>query len=50
VYVDAQIVVYTVEKHPVFAPILRPFWRTVQSSQISVVTSDLTILEMLVHP
>jgi predicted nucleic acid-binding protein len=50
VYVDTQIIVYTVESHPIFAPHLRQLWAAVNSGAIAVVTSDLTLLEMLIHP
>jgi predicted nucleic acid-binding protein len=50
VYIDTQIVIYTVEKHPVFSPLLLPFWQSVQAGTATAVTSELTILEMLVHP
>jgi predicted nucleic acid-binding protein len=50
VYVDTQIIVYTVERHPDFAPLLLPLWEAVQSSRLTAITSELTILEMLVLP
>jgi predicted nucleic acid-binding protein len=50
VAVDAQIVIYSVEKHPVFGPLVRPLWEAVQKSQLEVVCSELTILEVLVGP
>jgi predicted nucleic acid-binding protein len=50
VYVDTQIIVYTVERQPDFFPLLLPLWKAVQLSELSVVTSELTILEMLVLP
>ena len=50
IYLDAQCVIYSVEKHPVFFPLLRPLWRAVQSGTHEVVTSELTILESLTGP
>lgn len=50
VAVDAQIVIYSVEKHPVYSPILRPLWQAVQAGSLEVVCSELTVLEALVGP
>jgi predicted nucleic acid-binding protein len=50
VYVDTQVVIYTVEKHPVHERRLRPLWQAVQAGSIEVVTSELTLLEVLVAP
>ena len=50
VYLDAQGFIYSVEQHPVYQPLLRPLWTEVQSGAITVVTSELTILETLVKP
>lgn len=38
------------EKHDDFWPILEQFWATAKSGEISVVTSELTLLEVLVKP
>jgi predicted nucleic acid-binding protein len=50
VYVDAQCVIYSVERHPTFAPPLDPFWLEVQAGRLTAATSELTILEALVLP
>jgi predicted nucleic acid-binding protein len=50
VYGDAQIFIYSVEKHPIYAPLLRPLWESVARGDIEVVTSELTLLETLVGP
>ena len=50
VYVDAQVLIYSVEKHPVFAPLLRPLWAAVQNESIEAVTSELSLMETLVGP
>lgn len=50
VYVDAQVVIYSVEKHPTYAPLLRPLWAAVQAGTVQAVTSELTELEVLVGP
>jgi predicted nucleic acid-binding protein len=50
VYIDAQIAIYTVERHPRYALTLQPLWLALASGAITVATSELTILECLVHP
>lgn len=50
VYIDAQIIIYTVDKEPNFWPRLQPLWQAVQSGSIELVTSELTMLECLVIP
>ncbi len=50
VYVDAQVVIYSVEKHPTYAPLLRLLWAAVLAGTVEAVTSELTVLEALVGP
>jgi hypothetical protein len=50
VYADAQIFIYSIEKHPTYAPILRPLWESVARGDLEVVSSELTLLETLVGP
>ena len=50
VYVDAQICIYTVERHVKYAPVLQPLWVAARAGQVTVVTSELSILESLVLP
>jgi predicted nucleic acid-binding protein len=50
VYADAQIFIYSVEKHPNYAPPLRPLWEAVARGDFEVVSSELTLLETLVGP
>jgi predicted nucleic acid-binding protein len=49
-YIDTQSVIYTVEQHPVYAPLLDSFWQAVQSKSVCVATSELTVMESLVGP
>ena len=37
VYLDANSVIYTVEKHPVYGPLLHPLWQAAQAKLIEVV-------------
>ncbi len=50
VYLDAQCLIYTVEQHPVYLPLLRPVWAAAQAGIVRIVTSELSILETLVGP
>jgi predicted nucleic acid-binding protein len=50
VYLDANPIIYTVEKHPNYGPLLLPLWHAAQAKTIEVVTSELALLEMLVGP
>jgi len=50
VYVDTQTMIYTVEKHPVYASLCRPLWEATVRKQIRVVSSELTLMETLVLP
>jgi predicted nucleic acid-binding protein len=50
VYVDTQIVIYSVETHPAYWSTLRPLWTAVQHAPLSIVSSQLTMLETMVAP
>lgn len=50
VYVETPAIIYTVEPHPVYAPLLRPLWEAAQAQSLQIITSELTLLEALVHP
>ncbi len=50
VYVDAQIAIYTVERFPKYASPIRTLWTAAQAGTITVVSSDLTLMETLVLP
>ncbi len=50
VYVDANTVIYSVEKHPDSAPLLRPLWQAAQASSLGIVSSELVLLETLIGP
>ncbi len=50
VYVDANSVIYAVEKIEPYRSFLAPLWPAAQAGQVSIVTSELTWLETLVKP
>ncbi len=50
VYLDANPIIYSVEKHPVFGPLLQPLWQAARAKTIEVVSSDLVLMETLIGP
>ena len=50
VYLDANSVIYSVEKHPVYWPLLEPLWQATKGKTIEIVSSDLVLMETLVGP
>jgi predicted nucleic acid-binding protein len=50
VYADTQVFIYSVEKHPTYAPLLRPLWESAARGNHEVLSSELTLLEALVGP
>jgi predicted nucleic acid-binding protein len=50
VYIDTPVLIYTLENHPDFYPLLRELWAKFENSQISIATSELIITEALVSP
>ena len=50
VYVDAQVFIYTVERHALYSPLVDPLWQAVQAGTLEVVGSELTLMESLVGP
>ncbi len=50
VYVETPTLIYSVERHPRYGPLLDPFWQAAQAWQITPISSALTITEVLVMP
>lgn len=50
VYVDAQIVIYTVERFPRYVDAVLPLWQASTAGQLEIVTSELSLLEVMVGP
>ena len=50
VYADSVIMIYTVETFPAYWPTLQPLWKASQSGSISVISSDLALMETLTGP
>jgi predicted nucleic acid-binding protein len=47
---DTAPLIFYIEDHPSYADLLAPFFEAVKSGEIRVVTSTVTLLEVLVHP
>ena len=47
---DTAPLIYFIEEHPIYLPIVRPFFQAVEDGDIAVVTSMVTLLEVLVQP
>ncbi len=47
---DTAPLIYFIEKHPVYLPLLQPFFEAVERGDIEIVTSALILTEVLVHP
>jgi predicted nucleic acid-binding protein len=50
VYLDANSIIYTVEKHATYGPLLAPLWLAAQAKTFEVISSEITLLECLVVP
>jgi predicted nucleic acid-binding protein len=50
IYIDANILIYSVERVGPYAVQLAAFWRWVEAQRLAVLTSELTALETLVGP
>ncbi len=50
VYLDTAPIIYSVEKHVDYWPLLRPMWAASKAGQIELVSSELVLLETLVGP
>ena len=50
IYVDTQTIIYTVQNHPTYAPLCRPFWQAARIGRSGIFSSDLALLETMVLP
>ena len=48
--VDTAIFIYFIEEHPTFLPLVEPLFREVDEGRLELITSVLTLLEVLVVP
>src|SRR5205823_9206029 len=49
-YIDTMTLIYTVERYPAYLPLLEPLWQAAQTGTIEIVSSELTLMEVLVGP
>lgn len=47
---DTAPVIYFIEEHPIYLPTVDPFFSALDQGDFTVVTSIMTLLEVLVHP
>jgi hypothetical protein len=47
---DSAPLIYFVELHPLYLPLVDPFFEAMEFGDIQLVTSTLTLTEVLVHP
>jgi predicted nucleic acid-binding protein len=47
---DTAPLIFYIEDHPTYGDLLAPFFEAVRSGEIRIVTSTVTLLEVLVHP
>ena len=50
IYLDTAPIIYSVEEHEFYWPVLQPLWALLKNAEIEVVTSELSMLETLVLP
>jgi hypothetical protein len=50
VYFDSQAVIYSVETHADYWPLLEPVWEAAEAGAFEIVSSGLLLLETLVGP
>lgn len=48
--IDTAPVIYFIEAHPVYLPVVKPFFQQLEDGRFTAVTSTITLLEVLVHP
>ena len=50
VYVDTAILIYSVEANPDYRELLRPLWLKLKASELEVISSELSLMEVLIVP
>ena len=50
VYIDTVTVIYAVEQAPTYGVLLNPLWNSLQTGNLEVLTSELTLMETLIMP
>jgi predicted nucleic acid-binding protein len=47
---DTAPLIYFIERNPLYLPLVRPFFEAVECGDIEIVTSTITLTEVLIHP
>ena len=47
---DTAPLIYLIEENPIYLPVVRPFFEALDRAEFQIVTSVLTLTEVLVHP
>ena len=50
VALDTAPLIYFIERNPKYLPLVLPFFEAVERGEVEVVTSTLTLTEVLIHP
>ena len=50
VYLDTNCFIYFLEKHPIFFPVILPVFEAAMNGDYQIVTSELTLAELLIRP
>ena len=50
VALDTAPLIYLIEKHPTYHPVLKPVFSALATGQFTAVTATITLIETLVHP
>lgn len=50
IYADTSVFIYTLESHPDYWSLLQPLWQQLSQGNITIITSELTLMEVLVLP
>lgn len=50
VYVDANSIIYSIERIEPYRTVLQPLWEKAHTRALTIITSELTLLEVLVGP
>jgi predicted nucleic acid-binding protein len=50
IYLDANTLIYSVETHSTYWPLLDPVWQAARAGRIQFVVSELVLLEVLIMP
>jgi predicted nucleic acid-binding protein len=49
-YIDSDILIYSVETHARYWPLLQPLWQAAKANAVNIVSSELALMETLIGP